>query len=196
MLLANISSFLRYALMTAEADSGGRSKSIVADDRVIRRNGNARGVGHGFAILLELAQVLAGPWFDAHKLQVHQHLVHLGVAHALTNAAGSRMHHFGSGDKSRHGISDGKPSVAMAVPLYANVLARRFHYFVYDEVHQRERAHRSSVSGGVADDDSVRTAINGIGVQPPDRFWIAACRVFGDIHHFEAKRNAEFHRFF
>src|SRR5580692_10819622 len=63
-----------------------RAKGIVANHRIIRRNRHPRSPRNRLAILLQLGQVLISPWRNAHQLQVHQHLIHLRIAHALAEA--------------------------------------------------------------------------------------------------------------
>ena len=64
------------------------------------------------------------------------------------------------------------------------------------EAHQRERAHRSGVSRGVANHDGARAAVDRGRVQTLDHRRIAAAGVLGHVHRFEAERHGELHRLF
>jgi hypothetical protein len=55
------------------------------------------------------------------------------------------------------------------------------------ELDEGDRAHRRRVASRIAKHESVRSIIDGGGVELPDCFWIAASGVFGDVHYFEAE---------
>src|SRR5207249_4697523 len=126
------------------------------------------------AIRLEPGDVLLLPGRDAHEFQVDEDLIHLGVADALTNAQRASMHAVRTGYEGSHRIGGSEAAVAVAVPVHADFLAGRFDDFFHHELDQREGAHRSGVSGGVAEDDSARAAVDRSGVKALDHFRIAA----------------------
>ena len=80
----------------------------------------------------------------------------------------------------------------MSVPFDANFFAGRLHHLFQHKLDQRHRAHGRGVSGSIAEHQSVRSTIDGGGVQLLHRFRIAARRVFGGVHDFEAKRDRVF----
>jgi hypothetical protein len=75
------------------------------------------------------------------------------------------------------------------VPIDTNFLTRRLDHLFENELDQRNRAHGRGVSGGVAEHQGVRAAVDGRRVDLLYRFRIAARGVFGDVHDFEAKRD-------
>src|SRR3954470_521101 len=81
----------------------------------------------------------------------------------------------------------------MTVPVHANLFPGWLHHFFKYKAHERECAHRSSVSGRVADHDGAGATINRCLVETLDHLRIAARRVFGDIHHAKSQRNRVFH---
>src|SRR6266516_4057193 len=102
------------------------------------------------------------------------------------------MYAVGSSHEGGHRIGGSEAAVAMAVPVHANLRARRFDDFFHHELHQRQSAHGSGVSGGVAEDDGACAAIDRSGVEALDHFRIAPGGVLGDVHDFEAKRHGVF----
>jgi len=79
--------------------------------------------------------------------------------------------------------------VAVTVPVDANLLTGRLDHLFKHELDQRDRAHGRGVSGGVAEDQSMRAALDGRRVELLHRFRIAAGRIFGDVHDFETERD-------
>jgi hypothetical protein len=73
-------------------NAGRGAERVFADYRIVRRNRNAGGGGDSLAVLLEFGQVLPVPRRDAHELQVDEHLIHLRVAYAFSEAEGGRVH--------------------------------------------------------------------------------------------------------
>ena len=72
----------------------------------------------------------------------------------------------------------------------------RLHHFLEDEPHQRECSHRRGMSGGIANHDGARPAVDRGRVKTLHHLRIAAARVLGDVHRFEAQRHGELHGFF
>ena len=104
-------------------DSRAGAESVIADHGIILGNRDAGSFRHRFAVFLQLGQVLALPGLDAEQLQVHQHLVHLGVADPLADSASRRMNHFCSRHQRGDGICDRQAAIAMTVPFDPNVLS-------------------------------------------------------------------------
>ncbi len=175
-------------------DAGSSAKSIVSHHRVILGDRNPRGPRHYLAVVLQLGEVLARPGLDSEQFQVDQHLVHLRVADALADAASRSVHNLRACDQRTEGVGNRESAIAVAVPLHANIGATGLHHFVHHELDQRDHTHRSGMSHSVANDDGLGSAIDGRGVHALDGFRIAACGVFGDVHHVEPVRHRELHR--
>ena len=79
------------------------------------------------------------------------------------------------------------------MPVHANLLCRRLHHFLNHKSHQRQSAHGSGVSCGIADHNGPRAAIDRCRIEPLHCLGIAAGRVLGHIHRVEAERNRIFH---
>src|SRR5271157_51639 len=167
--------------------AGGGAESVVTDHGIIFRNGHAGRARNSLTICLQLGQVLLVPGRNAHQFQIHQHLVNLGVAHALAQTDGAAVHTIRARDDRGHGVGDGEAAIAVAVPVHANLFARGLNDFLDHKAHQSQRAHRSGVAGGVANADGPRAAVDGGGIEALHRLRIATAGVFGDVHHVETE---------
>ena len=165
------------------------AERVFADHGIVRRNRNAGRSRNSLTVALELGQVLTIPRRDSHELQVDQHLIHLRVADALSDAERGRVHAIRACRERRHGVRDCQSPVAVAVPVNANFFARRPDHFFEHEFHQRGGAQGRGVSGGVTDHQSARATLDGCGVELLHRLRIAAGGVFGDVHDLQAERD-------
>src|SRR4051812_17579617 len=101
------------------------------------------------------------------------------------------MHAFRAGRECSERVGDGQSTIAVAVPVNANLFAAGLHHFVNYETDQRSDPRGRNVPAGVADHDGARATLDGRRVKTLYRFGIAARGVFGYVHHFEADGTRE-----
>ena len=124
-----------------------------------------------------------------------QHLVHLRIAHAFADSESASVDAFRARHQCSHRIGNRQATVAVSVPVHANLFPGRFHHFFEDKAHQRECAHGRRMSGGIANHDGARAATDCSRIQTLDHDRIAAGCVFGYVHAIESERDTvRFHR--
>src|SRR4029077_19673350 len=104
------------------------------------------------------------------------------------NAVGTR----GDGGE---GVGDREAPIVVAVPIDANLLTARLHDLVDRELNEIERAGRSGVADGIAQNNRTSPATDGSGVEALHGVRVGADRVFGDVHGGQAVIDCELHSF-
>src|SRR5579884_2149705 len=79
----------------------------------------------------------------------------------------------------------------MAMPVHANLLPCRLHYFVQYKAYQSLDAAGGGVTDGITDDNGCCSAVNSRGIEALDGLRIAAGSIFRDVHDFQTKRFAK-----
>src|SRR6266436_10136016 len=147
------------------------SKSVVAHDGIIRRNGSVCGLGDFLAIFLEPRKILMN---QIHQAKIDKHQFHRRIAHALTESVGGGVNLMRACSDGRERIRNRQAAVVMAVPIHANLFAGGFHHLVDGKLDEIECAARCSVADRVAQNDGARPASNGC--ETVKRLYSAAIR--------------------
>ena len=173
----------------------GGAKRIVADNRIVRRNGHARGPRHRLAIMFQLGEILLRPRRNAHQLQIHQHLIDLRIAHALSQSNRAPMNAICPGDHAAMELAMARPRSLCPCQSTRIFSPQGFTTSSITNRTSAKRAHGRSVPGGVTNHDGARTTSNRRRVEPLHRLRIAAAGIFSDVHRVQAERNRILHGF-
>src|SRR6266498_4039963 len=92
-------------------------------------------------------------------------------------------------------VDDTQTAILMPVPIEPDV-ATLFLDNVLHKSNHRPRAIRSWMSDGVADADSLRSALNGSRIERANCFRVCPRSIFGDIHHGHSFTDGKSHRLF
>ncbi len=144
-------------------DAGGGAEGVVADNRVVRRDGGVCGAGDVFAIFLEAGEVAID---QTHQAEVDQHEFHRACCpRARPAELAAAWTWCGPGGDGGERISDGQAAVVVAVPVDADFFAAGLHDFIDSELDEVVGALRRGVADGIAEDDSAGAVADRGGVE-------------------------------
>ena len=87
-------------------------------------------------------------------------------------------------------------TIAVAVPIDANLLSRRLNHVLDRKFNKAIRAFWRRMADGIAQNDGARSASNRGGVKPLDGLSVRSNRVFRHVHRRQIVANRELHRVF
>ena len=129
-----------------------RPKRILAHHRIARRNRNAERARCERGVLAESVQIVV---MRAKQPEIDEQQIHLGVAHALTDAERGAVHAIDSGFDGREAVRKAIAAIAMPMPVDLHFLAGRRDDLLAYEAHERAYAiggleNLSSASGSIS----------------------------------------------
>ena len=95
-------------------DPGAGAKRVASDRRIIRRNRHAGRRAHALTVPGERTEIVVDP---AQQLEIHQQLVHRGIADPLADSDSAAMHARRAGADRRQRIDHRQAAIRMAVPV-------------------------------------------------------------------------------